>query len=318
MSPPSFQRPGDDLAVLALETRHPEHLRLPERVPRRHLRDELLPGHVATYPESRVAIAVGGRAPSSRRVVLVEGGVPPAQVVGEARCRHVEVEAARVARRCRCRSRGRRPAGSGASVPAGTARRPSRNVNVNSPSTTRNAVAVPGMDVRAAPRSRAAVLELRHRELVGVARAGSLGGPGRSVMVSPSSPPARRTTTRPGSPVAYSGGGCWSNASARGQRSLRPWRSRTKRRAPPARGGRGSAGSSPVTAKVCTTSGGTNAQVSAPTDARRSSSLSVSSPSSTKKHSRVARVDVERRSRRRLAAARDLDDAHLLDRLRAA
>ena len=36
----------------------------------------------------------------------------------------------------------------------------------------------------------------------------------RPAIVSPSSPPVRRRTTSPGSPVAYSGGGCWSKAAA--------------------------------------------------------------------------------------------------------
>jgi len=37
--------PGDDFAVLALKTRHPEHLRLMERVPSSHVCDKLLPSH---------------------------------------------------------------------------------------------------------------------------------------------------------------------------------------------------------------------------------------------------------------------------------
>ena len=73
------------------------------------------------------------------------------------------------------------------------------------------------MDVRRRSTLAGPVEELRHRELVGIerqCRAAAILALCRADRLAFLHLPTRRMMTSPGSPVAYSGGGCWSKAAA--------------------------------------------------------------------------------------------------------
>ncbi len=160
-----------------------------------------------------------------------------------------------------------------------------------------------------------AVGELGHRELVGVHEQGRAAlGPVGDLLAFLACPLAERRRARDRS-AAYSGGGCWSKAA---RTAATPpagsWsRGRSRRTEPGTWMSRNRAGSSPVTANACTTSGGTNTQVSAPTGARGPRAGTSARPRGREAPRRGACVDVERRRHARPGAARTSTRAELLD-----